>query len=86
MELVFETPSVTELPPFVLDVYDKDKLGDDFICRSIIELKDSSHSIDDEVPKPQWHPCRLKPGAPPCGEILISFSVVEDDYSYKIPL
>jgi hypothetical protein len=28
----------------------------------------------------------LKPNAPPQGEILVSFSIVEGDFSYKIPL
>jgi hypothetical protein len=49
-------------------------------------LKDGDYSVDDTVPKPKWFPCRLKPGAPNCGEILASFSVVDDDYSFKIPL
>lgn len=69
-----------------MDIYDKDNLGEDFICRALIDLKDSAWSTDDTVPKPKWHSCRLNPGAPPCGEVLVSFSVVEDDYSYKVPL
>jgi hypothetical protein len=28
----------------------------------------------------------MKPGAPSCGEILVSFSVVDDDFNFNIPL
>jgi hypothetical protein len=55
------------MPPFVLDIYDKDTLGEDFICRSLINLKDANFSLDDEIPDPKWHDCRLKPLAPSCG-------------------
>lgn len=52
------------MPPFIFDLYDKDSLGEDFICRSIIPIKESAYATNDEVPKPFWHPCRLKPNAP----------------------
>jgi len=38
------------------------------------------------VPRPKWHGCKLKPSAPDQGEILVSFSIVADDFGYKVPL
>ena len=71
----------------MIDVYDKD-FGfdsDDFLCRSIINVEDAAVEEGDKVPTPKWHPMRLKQGAQP-REILISFSVVDDDFNYKVPL
>ena len=86
-ELVIETNTIEDMPPFILDVYDYDPgpLGDDFICRSLIPINEAAYSEGDEIPKPKWHPCRLKPGSPPQGEILVSFAIVTDDYNFKIP-
>lgn len=89
MEVLYEANSVDEMPPFVFDIYDKDfgpLDGDDFICRAIIPISDASYSIKDEIPKPKWHPCRLKKGAPECGELLVSFSIVADDFNFRTPL
>ena len=89
IELQVEANSETELPPFVLDVYDKDFNpldGDDYICRALIYKEEAAFSENDTVPRPKWHPCRLKQGAPECGEILISFSIVADDWNFKTPL
>ena len=77
------------MPPFILDVYDKDFNPldpDDFLCRALIPLKDAAYSESDEIPTPKWHKCRLKPGAPECGEILVSFCIVDDDFNFKVPL
>lgn len=27
----------------------------------------------------------MRPSAPDCGEVLVSFSIVDDDYNYKVP-
>ena len=72
----------------MLDVFDWDKgpLEDDFIARSIIYIDKCSYSTDNTVMRPKWHPCRLNASAPPCGEILVSFSIVESDYNYATPL
>jgi len=90
IELVFEANNIEDLPPFVLDIYDKDFNpldADDFICRSLIHIKDAACSIEkDEIPRPKWHPCRLKAGAPECGEVLVSFSIVSDDFNFKTPI
>lgn len=87
-ELLIETDRIEDMPPFVLDVYDYDPgpVGDDFISRCLIPMSEAAFSEDDEVVKPKWHPCKLKPNAPACGEVLVSFSIVLDDYNYKTPL
>ena len=39
-----------------------------------------------EVPQiPKWHPLRYTANDEKSGEILVSFSVSDDDYTYKIP-
>jgi hypothetical protein len=67
-------------------------LSDDFLARCIIPIKDSAHAVDDDnkdsqkITRPKWHGCKLTPTSPDCGEILVSFSIVADDFNYKIPL
>jgi C2 domain len=53
------------MPPFVLDIYDKDKFSDDFIGRSVIYVDEASIGNDLVIPRPKWHPVRVLPGAPP---------------------
>jgi hypothetical protein len=69
IELILEAESngdkIISIPPFILDIYDKDAITDDFIARGVIELLDSAHSFNDEIPTPKWHPVRTRPGAPP---------------------
>ncbi len=89
IELTVEANTREELPPFVLDIYDKDFNPldpDDYICRALIFPSEAHISENDDVPKPKWHPCRLKQGSATCGELLISFSIVADDFTYKTPL
>jgi hypothetical protein len=76
------------MPPFLFDVYDWDMgpMGDDFIARCLININEASYSENDEIPRPKWHPCRLKPGSPACGEVLCSFSIVDDEFNYETPL
>jgi len=53
----------------------------------VIPVKDSHHAIEeDRVPRPKWHGCRLKAGSPECGEVLVSFSIVSDDFNFKTPV
>lgn len=51
-------------------------------------LTDAAVSNDDRIPEPRWHDIKFsfRDSDPSCGQILVSFSVVEDDYSYKIPI
>jgi hypothetical protein len=58
IELAYESNSQDDLPPFILDVYDKDFNpldSDDFICRSIIYKYEAEITEDDEVKRPKWH-------------------------------
>jgi len=90
---VYEANSIDELPPFILDVYDHDDGitdSDDFLARAIIRVKDNieesegSYSTGNEVFRPRWHDLKLTPNSPKEGEILVSFSVVEGDFPFKI--
>jgi hypothetical protein len=88
IEILIETSTVEDLPPFIFDIWDKDALSSDFICRSVIHIKDANFSDEDnadKIPEPKWHICRLKPKAPKSGEILVSFSVAESDFNFKTP-
>lgn len=88
LELNMETPTdIDQMAPFIFDVYDEDALGNDFICRAVVPIKEANYIIDsDKVPKPKWHKCKLKPDAPPQGEILVSFAVASFDYTFKAKL
>ena len=55
LELMIETPTLQDMPPFVLDIYDKDTLGDDFICRCLIPIAEAKYSLNDDIPQPKWH-------------------------------
>lgn len=74
------------MAPFILDIYDEDTMGSDFICRSVIPITEAALVEDsDVIPKPKWHKCKLKPDAPPQGEVLVSFAVCAFDYTFKVP-
>jgi len=47
MELQIEAASVETLPPFILDVYDWDLMGDDFIARCMIPIEEATYALDD---------------------------------------
>jgi hypothetical protein len=68
---------IDDLPPFVLDIYDKDNIvKDDFLGRAVINVKDSAFTEDyDKLPTPRWHPIRMSPSNNPQGEILVSFFI-----------
>jgi hypothetical protein len=40
LDLTMEGDNIDEMPPFILDIYDKDLLSDDFIARSLIKISD----------------------------------------------
>ena len=74
---------------------------DDYLARAIVYPSDCSISIQDstnpelgfssnnpalEVPKvPKWHPLRYTENDEKSGEILVSFSISDEDYNYRIP-
>ncbi len=93
LELDIEAESADLLPPFILDVWDKDFGSEgDFLARCMIPIQDSAHVFDkkkkttEKPPRPQWHGCKLSPGSPDCGQILVSFSIVDSDFNYQVPL
>ena len=55
VEMSFEAQNINEMPPFVMDIYDKDDSpldGDDFICRAVVPLEEAAYSENDDVPRP----------------------------------
>ncbi len=88
LEFYVECFSLEDMPPFILDVYDKDFVPldpDDYIGRTVIPISEAAYSEDSVIPRPKWYPCHMKVGAPACGELLASFSICEDDYTFNIP-
>jgi hypothetical protein len=83
---VVEAESENDLPPFVIDIFDKDaiSINDDFIGRSVIFINPrTEYSRDGTIPDPKWYPVRVKQGSPPQGEILLSFCFVLNDYTFE---
>jgi len=52
------------------------------LARAIITVNEANYSEGDAVPEPKWHPMRFSPKGPVSGEVLLSFSIVEDDFSF----
>jgi hypothetical protein len=61
---------------------------DDYLGRCVVYLHEAAVSDDDTIPEPKWHDIKIgfTDKEPPCGQMLVSFSVVDDDYTYKIPI
>lgn len=92
IDLMYEANNIDELPPFIIDCYDEDetlvgKNDADFLARATIYYKDALEanaiSEEDTVPRPAWFPMRFSPKGPVSGEVLISFVVVDDDFSFN---
>lgn len=90
MELYYDFDVTANAPPVVLNIWDKDELldGDDYLGRCVVYLHEASISNDDTIPEPKWHDIKIgfQESDPACGQMLVSFSIVEDDYVYKIPI
>lgn len=90
LELYYDFDVLDNAPPVVLNIWDKDELldGDDYLGRCVVYLKGASIAEDDQIPVPKWHDIKLgfSDGDPSCGQMLVSFAVVEDDYTFKIPI
>ena len=57
MDAIYETNRLEELPPIIVDLYDKDKStigkdGEDFLARALIYVQNVDHSDNDTIPKP----------------------------------
>lgn len=67
LELTYEANTEEELPPIIVEVYDKDenlvgKDDEDFISRAILDLSKVEHAKDDEILEPIWHNLYFKTG------------------------
>ena len=72
----------------IIDCYDLDQntiTADsyDFLARAVIRKEECHYTQSEAIAKPKWHPMRFNSKFPPCGEILCSFSIVEDDFPFK---
>jgi hypothetical protein len=88
LELLYEANSEKELPPIVVEVFDKDenlvgKDDEDFISRAVLNLSKIEHATNDTIPRPVWHNLYFKTGGAVSGQALLSFAVVADDYTFK---
>ena len=88
LDLIYEANSIEELPPIIIDCFDEDealigKGGADYLARCLITVDQCNYSQSDAVPTPKWHPLKFDDLSPPSGEILCSFSIVEDDFSFN---
>jgi hypothetical protein len=57
LDAIYEANSVEELPPIIIDVFDKDeqlvgKDKEDFLARSLIYVQNLNYSDGDTIPKP----------------------------------
>jgi len=88
VDLIYEANSIDEMPPFIIDCYDEDqtlvgKNDADFLARACIYKWECAFSENDAIMTPKWHPLKYSPNGPPSGEVLISFAIVEDDFSFQ---
>lgn len=89
LDLIYEANSIEEMPPFVIDCMDEDpallggKPTSEFLNRAVIPVSGIKFSEGDTIIKPTWYPLKLTNTAPPSGEILLSFAIVSDDFSFK---
>jgi len=92
LEIYYDFSTPADAPPIILNIWDEDIgiLGNessDFIGRAIIPLSEAAYSTDDTIPTPRWHGVKMgfSEHDPSSGEILCSFSLVADDYRFKVP-
>jgi len=89
LDLIYEANSVEEMPPFIIDCYDEDpglpgtKPTSDFLNRAVIPVREIEFSEGDTIMRPRWFPLKMTSKAPASGEILLSFAIVQDDFSFK---
>ena len=87
LDLIYEANNMDELPPIIMDCFDEDeamigKNSSDYLARALIKVGDCNYSQSDAVPTPKWHPLKFDDLSPPSGEVLCSFSIVDDDHSF----
>ena len=89
LDLGYEANREEDMPPIIIDLFDMDvntvtKNSVEFLSRAVLSLEDIlPYSTTDAISTPKWYPLRFKKGGPQCGEVLMSFAVVEGDYMFK---
>jgi C2 domain len=88
LDAIYEANSQEELPPVIIDLYDKDEAAigadsEDFLSRALIYINQITFATDDTIPVPIWHKLYYKKGGAVSGEVLLSFAIVADDYPFK---
>jgi hypothetical protein len=97
VDTVYEINSKEEMPPIIVDVYDKDEniIGsdsEDFLARATLYIQNMKDCVIDAyddpaqadvIPRPSWHNLYYKKGGAVSGEVLLSFVITQNDYSFK---
>ena len=91
LEIYYDYQTPADAPPIILNIWDKDEgvlESDDFIGRAVIYLKDAAISDNDSIPEPKWHNIIMgfSDNEPSIGQVLCSFSIVPDDFQFKVPI
>ena len=81
LEIYYDFDKLENAPPIVLNLWDEDSNpldADDYLGRCVVYLHHTAVSKDDAIPEPQWHDIKLgfSDSDPPCGQMLVSFTVV----------
>jgi Ca2+-dependent lipid-binding protein len=88
LDVYLDFATKVDAPPIILNIWDEDTdlldSTDDFIGRAVIDINDAAISEDDTIPEPKWHKVVMgfSNDGPSIGEILVSFSLVPDDYRF----
>jgi hypothetical protein len=53
------------------------------LARTSIDINDVDYSVDNSVPTPKWYKLFYKKEGPSCGEVLLSFALVDDSFVFK---
>jgi hypothetical protein len=89
LEMGYEANELCDMPPIIADLFDVDisAIGTqsyDFLTRCLLKVEDmESYSEDNRVPTPSWYSCKQSPDGDHVGDILMSFAVVEDDFTFR---
>jgi Ca2+-dependent lipid-binding protein len=88
IEVYMDFSAKADAPPIILNIWDEDTgildSTDDFIGRAVINIADAAISEDDTIPEPRWHKVIMgfSQNEPSIGSILVSFSLVPDDFRF----
>ena len=88
VDCLYESADIENMPPIIVDVYDKDQNligGDtnDFIARAVLAVQKLEYSTDDTILEPKWYDLFYMTGGAVSGQILLSFAIVRDDYNFN---